>query len=112
MAHTGRAVPRVDYYQDSYYVGMTNEFIKKQQELARVKLNKSYLRLAYGKSDIQTTKKEVNETIQQIITNTGEELLGRLEDNYVVVLDDKGEETEVVTLDTIKQHITNLTGVE
>ena len=40
-----------------------NEEIKEQ---AREKLNKSYLRLAYGKSDIETTKQEVNKILDSL----------------------------------------------
>ena len=38
-------------------------------EYARNKLNKTYLRLAYGKSDIQKTKKEVDDILNEIITS-------------------------------------------
>ena len=90
---------------------MTNQFIKQQQELVR-EVNEDYKQMAGDVLMGGIPDVILDTLIQQTLTNTGEEIMGRLEDNYQVVLDDKGNETEVVTLDTIKQHIAKLTGVE
>lgn len=42
-------------------------------EEIRQKLNKVYLRLAYGKSDIETAKKEVDEILHQELQKAREE---------------------------------------
>ncbi len=42
-------------------------------EEIRQKLNKVYLRLAYGKSDIETAKKEVDEILHQELQQAREE---------------------------------------
>jgi len=45
----------------------------KNIEEARNKLNKIYLRLAYGKGDIEKTKQEVDAVLAQIIADTERE---------------------------------------
>lgn len=100
-----------------------NEFIKQQQELARNKaehvheVSKSY----------EFTRETLDTLITQIITNTGEELKRLVEGERRKLTHDNGcsiinPETashcdcsfasEDVLVDTIKQHITKLTGVE
>ena len=98
-----------------------NEFIKKQQELAREVLIQADV------SGFATlSEEEVNDVITQIITNTGEELLRRVEggrrklpQDAKEIMGELGVAEEKLrnfgankAIDTSKQHITSLTGVE
>jgi ribosome-binding ATPase YchF (GTP1/OBG family) len=52
---------------------MTTQPEREVIEEVRQKLNKVYLRLAYGKSDIETAKKEVDEILHQELQKAREE---------------------------------------
>ena len=92
----------------------TNQFIESQQELARDTLIQSD---ASGFANLSDS--EVDEIIAQIIKNTGEELL-RLEkeldhrDNHICRFNDFPQKCECYHggVDTLKKHITSVTGVE
>ena len=105
---------------------MTNEFIKTQQELV-------YKSIPHEPGIIESCpqgaldaykqgwidcRREIKDTlIQQIITNTGEELLRLAEGErkeIAIELPDTLHRNKGFNkaLDTIKQHITKLTGVE
>ena len=91
-----------------------NDFIKTQQELARDTLIQSD---ASGFATLSDS--EVDEIITQIIQNTGEELMRRAEEGERWHSTDGGESGMIseidghyIDLNTLKQHITQLTGVE
>ena len=50
------------------------------KEIARNRLNKVYLRLAYGKSDIATAKQEVDEILTSLLTSQRASDVRRLEE--------------------------------
>ena len=92
---------------------MTNEFLKKQQELADA--------LHRNRTD-RPSRKEIHQLVKTIITNTGEELMRLAEGERY----DRGhgpkdidmdpasmfQQGNNAAIDTIKQHITSVTGVE
>ena len=99
-----------------------NTFLKQQQELAREYSHVKGWEIDTAKMVVEITPEELDTLIQQIITNTGEELMRRAEgerddtcpspaseptSEYVARLKERR-----ITIDTIKQHITSVTGVE
>ena len=118
---------------------MTNEFIKQQQELARERLNKEYFNTPRVRKDfcqfcdevvlneevcdcetevvrqhlLACIKDDVDTLIQQITTNIGVELMRRVESKRKPLVHDVNwAEGYNAAIDTIKQHITSVTGVE
>ena len=90
---------------------MTNEFIKKQQELAREEVFNQWPYTAEFNKELMYPW--IDTLIQQIITNTGEEFLRRVESKRKPLVHDVNwAEGYNAAIDTIKQHITNVTGVE
>ena len=93
-----------------------NEFIKTQQELAREEVFNQWPYTAEFNKELMYPW--IDTLIQQIITNTGEELLRRAEgekrtaDEIPDTLTDIWQKSHNAALDTIKHHITSLTGVE
>jgi len=106
-------------------------FIKQQQELARGKADTT-IPIYGGKTFYYSTEEDLDELVAQIITNTGAEIVRRVEweirDQEAPKPDDPhftgcggcGQQYPAIcccrevneTLDTIKQHITNITGVK
>ena len=97
-----------------------NEFIKTQQELGREEVFNQWPYTAEFNKELMYPW--IDTLIQKVITNTGEELVRRAEgerddtcpspaseptSEYVARLKERR-----ITIDTIKQHITNVTGVE
>ena len=119
-------------------MSMTNDFIKKQQELARGETAKhcheaydGLLQAEIVESTIEYWNARTDTLTQQIITNTGEELMRRVEGEIVqhdkeydpsgafstclICGDTTSDYCDIPlnhAIDTIKQHITNVTGVE
>lgn len=59
---------------------MTNQFIKQQQELVREYSHVKGWEIDTAKIIVEITPEELDTLIQQIITNTGEELVRRAEE--------------------------------
>lgn len=93
-----------------------NEFIKTQQEFARGAARQCNEKPVDEKIEdcFAMTFEELDTLIQQIITNTGEELLRKCDKEIMKA--DKFVPFQAIHyksgIDTIKQHITSLTGVE
>ena len=90
-----------------------NEFIKSQQELAR-KVNEVYKQMAGDVLMGGIPDVVLDTLITQIIQNTGEEILWKC--NKEIKKADNFVPFQAIHyksgIDTIKQHITRLTGVE
>ena len=83
-----------------------NDFIKQQQELTRdefLKWDKDATKLKCKPDDLIFF---ADTLITQIITKTGEELMRFVDETPDV------KENGLVSRDTLKQHITSVTGVE
>ena len=90
---------------------MTNEFIKQQQELAREEVFNQWPYTAEFNKEL--VYPWIDTLIQQVITNTGEELMRRVESKRKPLVHDVNwAEGYNASIDTIKQHIINVTGVE
>ena len=96
-----------------------NEFIKTQQELAREEVFNQWPYTAEFNKELMYPW--IDTLIQKVITNTGEELLRRVEGERKDEVKWKKAKYDVKSveavcynrgIDTIKQHITNVTGVE
>jgi len=98
-------------------------FTEQMQERALRKLNRAYLRLVYGKSDIEETKKEVNGITKELITATlaeVESVVEGIKEEYPVDAQPNTPEHEIrinwanpvvhQALDTIKTRIGELVG--
>ena len=95
----------------------TNQFIESQQELARKEIFDQWPYTAEFNKELMYPW--IDTLIQQIIQNTGEELMRRAEEGERWHSTDGGESGMIseidghyIDLDTLKQHITQLTGVE
>ena len=108
---------------------MTNEFLKKQQELAREEVFNQWPYTAEFNKELMYPW--IDTLIQQITTNIGEELMRRVEGEIVqhdkeydpsgafstclICGDTTSDYCDIPlnhAIDTIKQHITSVTGVE
>lgn len=96
---------------------MTTDFIKQQQELDE-ELAQAIQDFYFSKGAV-INKESWEETIfmvkqyrGRLITNTGEELLRRVEGDVLEADVYYKEDCRVVDIDTIKQHIVNVTGVD
>ena len=96
-----------------------NDFIKQQKEVAndyreRIKMEAFHKTETGNALNLTQTREILNDLITQIITNTGEELMRLAEiekrnpDNY---LDPRNVTQHNQAINTIKKHITSLTGV-
>lgn len=80
-----------------------NDFIKQQQELARKDLLREF-------GHDETLRLWVEHRIEKTITDTGKELLRLLNKGKVYQFED--DDGGLVDFDTLKKHITSVTGVE
>lgn len=93
---------------------MTKTFIEEQQELAKSKLSE-YVGYDGWVPFKAVSEDDLDTLVTQIITNTGKEMLRivEVEKKCCPYLPDSlANDNANKTLDTMKQHITNLTGVE
>lgn len=88
---------------------------QKWEEMVREAIEKEYWTEEWDGSQAEI-EDLVHRLIQQIITNTGEELMRRAEGERVNHVPGAAQALETwghnIAIDTLKKHITNVTGVE